>query len=400
MHHDVAPKRAVRQKVNTFWRRIPRFRENVRITPRALRNASLVFLLLMLFLNIGVGAVEVTPRQILAVIGKHIWGLPPVVWMQDPLDMVHATLLRIGPYADLARWLDVELTRQVESVVWSIRLPRTLMATAIGAGLAVSGATMQGMFRNPLADPGLIGVSTGATIGAMIGIVFGFHVLGLWSVPVSAFLGACGVTALVYGFARHRGRTEVVTLLLAGVAITAIGNAAIGLLMSIANDNQLRTITFWTLGSLSGSRWNQVGVVSALVLIGSAMCWSKAKELNLLSLGEREARHLGVEVESLRVILVIAVAITVGGSVAFSGTIAFVGLVVPHLVRLLIGPDHRVLIPLSAIVGSTLLLAADLASRTLASPAEFPIGVTMSLVGGPFFLWLLLHMRDRQGGWG
>lgn len=369
-------------------------------SPAAVRWWFVAALVVALFLSIGMGAVEASPRQIVSIISIHVWGLMDDSFLASPLRAIGDWLISIGIVAKTVHWIDVPYTRQIDSVVWNIRLPRTLLATVVGAGLAVSGATMQGLFRNPLADPGLIGVSTGASLGAILAIVTGVSLLGAWTLPFAAFIGAMLTTLLVYAIARHNGRTEVVTLVLAGVAIATILSAAIGMLMTISSDAQLRSITFWTLGSLGGARWHQVGIVALVTLVGCAISIRYATALNLLALGEREARHLGIEVEQMRVILIVAVAMMVGSAVAFSGTIGFVGLVVPHLIRLLIGPDHRRLLPLAAIGGATLLLCADLFSRMIAQPTEIPIGVTMSLVGGPFFLWLLLRLRARQGGWG
>lgn len=383
---------ALRQSLKAARRQI--------FTPGAIRIWFIVGLVLALFLNIGMGAVEASPRQIITVIFSRTWNILEPTVIAPPLAAVGNQLLRVDWIADAVSWVQVDVTRQVESVVWSIRLPRTLMAGIIGAGLAVSGASMQGLFRNPLADPGLIGVSTGASLGAILAIVSGFSIFGLWSIPSAAFVGAVITTAVVYIIARHGGRTEVVTLLLAGIALNAIIGAAIGMMMTIANDSQLRSITFWTLGSLGGSRWSQVGIVLVATIVGTIICRRSAQALNLLALGEREAKHLGIEVERMRLVLIVAVAMMVGSGVAFSGSIGFVGLLVPHLIRLLIGPDHRVLLPMATIAGAMLLLFADLVSRTIAQPAEIPIGVTISLVGGPFFLWLLVRMRSRQGGWG
>lgn len=369
-------------------------------TPAAIRIWFTVGFIVALFLNIGMGAVEATPREIITVISSRTWGVIEPTFIAPLLSDIGRLLLLIPWVEQAVDWIHVDVTRQVESVVWSIRVPRTLMAAIIGAGLAVSGASMQGLFRNPLADPGLIGVSSGASLGAIMAIVSGFSIFGLWSVPFAAFIGAVVTTAAVYIIARHGGRTEVVTLLLAGVALNAIIGAAIGMMMTIATDSQLRSITFWTLGSLGGSRWSQVGIVLVATIVGTIICRRSAQGLNLLALGEREAKHLGIEIEHLRLVLIVAVAMMVGTGVAFSGAIGFVGLLVPHLIRLLVGPDHRVLLPLATIAGSMLLLFADLVSRTIAQPAEIPIGVTMSLVGGPFFLWLLVRMRSRQGGWG
>lgn len=393
--NESSPSTAAREEISSR-----KLRRTGVFTAGAVHWWFMAALVLALFLNIGLGAVEASPRQIITIISTHVWGLVDGTWVAPPLATTGGWLMTLDPVADAVRWIKVEYTRQVDSVVWSIRLPRTLMATFIGAGLAVAGASMQGLFRNPLADPGLIGVSTGASLGAILAIVLNASFFGLWSLPFAAFVGAVITTAIVYAIARHDGRTEVVTLILAGVAINAILGAAIGMLMTIANDAQLRSITFWTLGSLGGSRWSQVGIVMAVTVVGAAICISRAKALNLLALGEREARHLGIEIESLRLVLIVAAAMMVGGGVAFSGAIGFVGLVVPHLIRLLIGPDHRRLLPLATIAGATLLLFADLVSRMIAQPQEIPIGVTMSLVGGPFFLWLLIRMRSRQGGWG
>jgi iron complex transport system permease protein len=284
-------------------------------------------------------------------------------------------------------------------VVWAIRIPRTLLGAVIGAGLAVSGAAMQGVFRNPLADPGLIGVSSGAALGAVTAIVLDVTVFGLWTLPAFAFGFGLAVTCAVYLLARHEGTTEVVTLLLAGVAFNAVAGAATGLLIATADDQELRSVTFWTLGSLAGSQWAHVGIVSTVTAIGLMIVLRYRAALNLFALGEREARHLGIRVEAVRVVLIFTTAAMTGTAVAFAGAIGFVGLVVPHLVRLWLGPDHRRLLPLSAIAGATLLLLADLSSRTLAAPTEFPIGVTMSIVGGPFFIWLILRTRRQQGGW-
>ncbi|MGN6030385.1 MAG: FecCD family ABC transporter permease, partial [Thermomicrobiales bacterium] len=258
---------------------------------------------------------------------------------------------------------------------------------------------LQGIFRNPLADPGLIGVSSGAALGAVTAIVLNVTILGIWTLPVFAFVAGLLVTGVVYLIARHDGRTEVVTLLLAGVAISAVIGAGVGLLITRATDQQIRTVTFWTMGSLGGTLWNQVWIVALVTAIGIAVVMRSGQALNLLVLGEREARHLGVHVERTRTILMFTTAAMTGVSVAFTGAIGFVGLVVPHLVRLWLGPDHRRLLPCAALTGASLLLIADLVSRTLVQPLELPIGVVTSLIGGPFFLWLLIRTRRQQGGW-
>ncbi len=353
-----------------------------------------------LLVNIGMGAVSVSPAETIRIITNHLRDLLGGVPLAGTIGSVlrHAESLPV--ISSLVDRLDLEITRQKDAVVWTIRIPRTLLGAIIGCGLAVSGATMQGIFRNPLADPGLIGVSAGAAFGAVASIVLEINTFGIWTLPIFASLGGLFVTTLVYLLARYQGRTEIVTLLLSGVALNAIAGAAVGLLISIANNQQLRSVTFWTLGSLGGSQWKHVAIVGAVTLVGLAIILYYRTSLNLFVLGEREARHLGVEVERIRVLLIFVTACMTGAAVAFAGAIVFVGLVVPHLVRLWVGPDHRRLIPLCALAGATLLPLADLASRTIAAPTEIPIGVTMSLTGGPFFIWLLVRTRSKQGGWG
>lgn len=285
------------------------------------------------------------------------------------------------------------------TVVWEVRMPRTLLALVVGAGLGMAGAALQGIFRNPLADPGIIGISSGAALGAVASIVIGIGSLGSWSTPVASFVGALAVSLLVQRLARRGGRTEVITLVLTGIALNAIVASTIGFITTRANDQQLRSIVFWQLGSFANAQWRYVAVAAALVAMGAAVLPALSRRLDLLALGEREARHLGVETERLRFTVLIVSAIVVGGCVAVSGIIAFVGLVVPHLVRLVAGPGHRLLVPASALGGACLLTVADLGARTWAAPQELPLGVITSGVGGVFFLWLLLSLRRRQGGW-
>jgi iron complex transport system permease protein len=286
------------------------------------------------------------------------------------------------------------------AILTVIRLPRALLAAMIGAGLAVAGVVMQGLFRNPLADPGLIGVSAGAALAAVTMLVFGGGLVraagpwGVWLLPLAAFAGGLAATFLVARIAAREGGIAVATLLLAGIAVNALANAGIGLLLFIADDRQLRDITFWMLGSLAGARWAHIPVLAALVLLPALALLALAPALNALALGEREAFHLGIPVERVKRLALVLAAIAVSAGVAFTGLIAFIGLVVPHLVRLSVGPDHRLVLPLSAFGGAALLLLADLGARSLAAPAELPIGVLTSLLGAPFFLWLL--RREAQ----
>ncbi|MCV4388131.1 iron ABC transporter permease [Pseudomonas aeruginosa] len=288
---------------------------------------------------------------------------------------------------------------QAEMILGQIRLPRTLLGLAVGAVLALSGVAMQGLFRNPLADPGLVGVSSGAALGAALAIVFGASLGGLpaflapYLLSLCAFGGGLGVTWLVYRLGRRDGQTSVATMLLAGIALTALSGAVIGLFTYLADDATLRTLTFWNLGSLNGASYPRLWPLLLVALL--VACWlpRRADALNALLLGESEARHLGFDVERLKAELVLCTALGVGGGVAAAGMIGFIGLVVPHLIRLVAGPDHRTLLPASMMAGAILLLLADLLARLALAPAELPIGIVTALIGAPFFLYLLLRGR-------
>ena len=273
------------------------------------------------------------------------------------------------------------------AIVLHLRLPRTLLGFGLGAALAVSGAVMQGLFRNPLADPGLIGVSAGGAMAAVAGTV------GLLALPLAAFAGSLCTTLAIQRLASDDGRTDVSTLLLAGIAINAIAGAVTGFLIFGSDDRQLRDITFWSMGSLGGATWTTVlGLAPfALGAVFAAGRW--AGVLDALLLGEREAGLLGFDVEPAKRRIVIATAAAVGAGVAAAGVSGFVGLVVPHLVRLMAGAGHRLLLPASALLGGTLMLCADMLARTVVIPAELPIGLVTALLGGPFFLWLLIRQR-------
>jgi iron complex transport system permease protein len=289
---------------------------------------------------------------------------------------------------------------QAELILAQIRMPRTLLGLAVGMVLALCGVAMQGLFRNPLADPGLVGVSSGAALGAALAIVGGAAFGGLpeafapYLLSACAFVGGLLVTALVYRLGRRDGQTSVATMLLAGIALTALAGAAIGLFTYLADDATLRTLTFWNLGSLNGASYARLWPL--LLATAAVALWlpRRARALNALLLGESEARHLGFEVERLKRELVLCTALGVGAAVAAAGLIGFIGLVVPHLMRLLVGPDHRLLLPASALAGASLLLLADLAARLVLAPAELPIGIVTALIGAPFFLYLLVRGRS------
>lgn len=289
-----------------------------------------------------------------------------------------------------------DLTQSNQAILLSIRLPRVLLAVAVGAALAVSGAAMQGLFRNPLADPGLIGISSGAALAVAVMVVLAgpiAGVFGLYSLSVAAFFGGLVTCLLIFKFAKLSGTFSVTYMLLAGIAISAITGAATGFLTYLSDDQQLRALTFWTMGSLGGAQWPALFVVLTVVTPAIAVLVKYAMQLNLLLLGEQEAHYLGINIKRLKFIIITCTALSVGVSVAVSGIIGFVGLVIPHLVRLSLGPDHRALIPASALLGALLLVVADTFARTIVAPAEMPVGVITSMIGGPFFLWLLLKQN-------
>ncbi len=297
--------------------------------------------------------------------------------------------------------VDPVLLARDRLVLLDIRLPRLLLGALVGAGLAVSGALMQGLFRNPLADPGLVGVSSGAGLAAVLVIVLGGTVLapatmalGLYGLQVSAFLGGLAVTFLLYRIATRSGVTDIATMLLAGIALAAIAGAIMGVMVFIASDNQLRDLSFWNLGSLAGATWQKVLATLPFIALAIFVGIRLARPLNALTLGEAAARHMGVAVERTKQLIIVSVALSTGASVAVSGGIGFVGIVVPHLVRLVIGPDHRYLLPASALLGASFLILADSLARIIVVPAELPIGIVTAAIGGPFFLYILLRRRS------
>ncbi|MBS8227716.1 FecCD family ABC transporter permease [Vannielia litorea] len=286
-------------------------------------------------------------------------------------------------------------------ILFDIRLPRLVTGLLVGAALAVSGAVMQGLFRNPLADPGLVGISSGAGLGAILAIVLGGllplavqQALSYWLLPAAAFLGGWVTTLLLYRLSTRNGRTSVAVMLLGGIALGALVGAVQGILVYKADDAQLRDLTFWGLGSVAGATWSKVLIAGPLIVLTLAATPFLARALNALALGEAPAAHLGIPVQRMKNIAILAVAGATGASVAITGGIGFIGIVVPHLLRLAIGPDHRYLLPNAALLGATLLIVADMISRSVIAPAELPIGIVTAVLGGPFFLWILLRNRS------
>jgi iron complex transport system permease protein len=344
--------------------------------------APLVFALLAIGLAVAilvsaaVGATNISLPRLLAAIG-----------------------LEQGTVADAA-----QLARD-RLVLGTIRFPRIACATMIGACLAMAGALMQGLFRNPLADPALVGVSSGGALAAAATIVITDKLLSAGSalppfeiLPVAAFGGSLLTTFILYRIASRSGRTSIALFLLAGLALAALANAGIGLLVFTADDRQLRDIGFWLLGSLSGATWGKAAMVAPLAAAVLMAVPFVARPLDVLVLGEAEAFHAGINVERLKVAAIIMVSAMTGAAVAVCGIVGFVGIVVPHLLRLSVGPSHRVLLPAAALFGALLMLAADTCARLIAAPAEVPIGVLTAAVGAPFFLTLLLRQRSLMSG--
>ena len=372
------------------------------------RRATLALLAALL---LAVAAYSLTSGVISTSLGEVVAALPDALAVMLSLDRSAA------PQAS---------TPQLAMILAEIRIPRLLLGLMVGAGLAICGAIMQGLFRNPMADPGLLGVSSGAALGAVLTIVLGGALFGMlgdilggtlgdplgdplgaparwpigaidpWLLPAMAFAGGVASILVVHRLSVVNGKTDIATMLLAGIAVNAITGAGIGLLSYIADDAQLRDLIFWSLGSLEITDRRKLLV--ALVFIVPALLWLPryAPALNANLLGEREAGHLGVEMEKIKRQLIVLVALVVGISVSLSGVIGFVGLVVPHLIRILTGPDHRLLLPASALFGATLLIGADIVARTAVAPAEIPIGIITAILGGPFFLWLLMRFHHAR----
>lgn len=292
----------------------------------------------------------------------------------------------------------IEFSTQQELVLWAIRLPRVLMGLLVGAALAVSGGVLQGVFRNPLAEPALLGITSGGIVGAVIAIMTGSAGLGVWTLPLAAFLGALLTTFGLHRFSKAHGTTDVTSLILGGVALNLFLGAVISLITFVSRAPGLRDMTFWTLGGLGSTVWPHVYIAAPTIIVATLLLWRLGRQLNLMLLGETEAQNLGVDTNALRTQAIVLISLVVGTAVAFAGSIAFVGLVVPHALRMVFGPDHRVLIPASMLAGAALLSVGDLFARTMVSPMEVPIGILMTLVGGPLFFYLLNRTR-KQGGW-
>ena len=284
------------------------------------------------------------------------------------------------------------------TIMEKIRIPRVALSGVVGASLAISGASLQGLFRNPLADPGLIGVSAGAALGATLSIVLGkdllpSHLYGAYLLPLSAIIGSTLVIMFLFAITQGFGRDGVIYLILGGIAVNAFTGVGIGILTYISDDAELRSLTFWTMGSFGATNWKLIIPGICIILPTMLFMIKEARKLDLLQLGEIEASRLGVNIKKLRMRIVFASATMVGVSVALSGMIGFVGLIVPHLSRLIGGVKHNYVLPSSALVGASIMIIADVLSRVIIRPAELPVGLITSGIGSPLFLWLIYRMR-------
>jgi len=344
--------------------------------------------------DLSIPAAAAVPRRVKRPLALVVFGVALVLAF---LCAVGFGAVRIMPGDILAIVLRaVDVDPRLEAVFLAIRLPRAVLALVVGAGLGIAGASMQGLFRNPLADPGLIGVSAGAALAAVAVIVLGGSVLHLitpaqrpWLLPAASFIGGLIATALVYRMGTRGGSTSVATMLLAGIAVNALCAAGIGFLTYIADENQLRLLMFWTMGSLGAASWGVILPALPLVVIPALLLLRAHRALDAMALGEREASHLGIEVEGVKRRIVVLVALCVGGAVSISGIIGFVGLVVPHLVRLIGGPRHALVLPGAAMLGGALMLSADLVARLIMAPSEMPVGIVMAAFGAPVFLSIM-----------
>ena len=293
-------------------------------------------------------------------------------------------------------FLDINVHTTYETILMQIRLPRVLVAGLVGAGLAVSGVVMQSIFRNPMADPGIIGVSAGGAFGGVIAIYFGLSAIGSFMVPLLGFLGAFVTLTFVYFISTSNGKTSVLTLLLTGVAISSFLSACSSLIITYSNIAQLQQILYWLMGDLNGRDWDHLKLLIIPVIVSCILFYILRNELDILLLGEEEARNLGMNVQRTRNVLLIVASLLTGVSVSLTGAIGFVGLIVPHIIRLIIGPSHRLLIPASILGGALFLINADLIARLLIRPAELQIGIITAFIGAPFFIYLIILHKYKE----
>ncbi len=331
-----------------------------------------------------------------AAVSATVYGAVAIGWRS-----VMAILFETLPFDVVT--VSEEIIPVHRDILLHIRLPRVLLAAAVGSSLAVAGAVFQGLFRNPMADPYVIGISSGAALGAVFAMLGGFSLAlgGFGAVPLFAFGGGVATMLLVYSMARVGRAVPVMTLLLAGIAVSAFLSALVALLTYFAGE-KLHMVVFWMMGGLGGATWRQVGVMAPYALVGYICVSIFSRELNAMLLGEETASHLGVDTERVKKVLLVGASLLVAAAVSTSGIIGFVGLVVPHFVRLVAGPDHRFLIPASALLGGALLIATDTLARVVIAPSELPVGIITALIGAPMFIYLLKRRRKLRyfGGGG
>jgi len=321
-----------------------------------------------MLLSVSLGVARVPPGDVLRILGHHLGLVSP-----EGYDATH------------------------EIIVWDVRVPRVIVGAVVGGGLAVAGLLMQGLFHNPMAAPGILGISSGGALGAVLAFTLGFAQRFIWALPAAAFITALAATALVYGVSTRQGRTPVATLLLAGIAVNAFLGAAVSMLLTITLEQYDvgKEAILWLMGGLDDSTWTNVFMVLPPVLFGTTIALFLGGDLNALLLGEETAMGLGVSVQRFKILVLALAALITGASVAVSGVLAFVGLVVPHAMRLMIGPDNRVLIPSCLLSGAAFVVIADLIARTALAPQEIRLGILTSFVGAPFFLYLLIVNRRK-----
>jgi len=325
----------------------------------------LLVLIISMTLAVMVGSVSITPLYVWQVILSKI----PIV----------------------QNLIEQDWSRSQEIIIWQIRVPRVLLAAIVGAGLAIAGAAIQALVRNSIAEPYILGISSGATVGATAVIILGaFSFLGIFALSVSAFLGSLLAILLVFFLARVGGRISVFRLLLAGMAVSFILSAVSNFILMMAKqENGIKAVMYWMLGSLAGAKWSNIIIPAAIFIVVFALLWLHYRNLNLLLLGEEAAVTLGVNIQQFRLQLILLVSLLTGVLVAVSGSIGFVGLIIPHIVRIIVGSNYKYVIPISALLGGIFLVWADAIARILIAPEEMPIGIITAFCGGPFFIWLL-----------
>ncbi|MCW4035248.1 MAG: iron chelate uptake ABC transporter family permease subunit [Candidatus Bathyarchaeota archaeon] len=319
--------------------------------------------------------------------------------MQIPLGNVYSILTKDIPI--LGDLIQGNPTAIQTEVVLNIRFPRVLAATVVGVALTCAGVVLQGLLRNPMADPYVLGISAGASLGASLAIAFGLGstFLGyLYGVPLMAFVGALATIFIVYNIAKRGNGSSMLSMLLIGIAASAFLSAIVSLIKLISSE-ALHGIIYWIMGSLQFSGWNHVIIASPLIFVGMVVIYYFSRDLNMIALGETQAKHLGVDADKLKTRMLVCASLITAAAVSISGIIGFVGLIIPHITRLLIGPDHRILIPASSLLGAIVLILCDTMARTVMSPAEIPVGIITALLGCPFFVYLLLRRRTSFGNW-